>query len=423
MYFYDGTSFIDGRQIQLTLLDGSLSYGGLSTSVQITPVSTRTETVTISNAPGEQLSINIATDLTAAEFADAIGVEYNSTTSLVVEENTTIEQIDERTDGLRIYLKDNEYELSIAKVRVGPAAVSEPGPHYITDVAGNETSVPENTTHRFTVAVRDRYNNPVSGVPVITTPTNADLFGTVEPVDTPLTGSDGRTTFRYTAPLTQEADDDGNQDVWIRTSIDGGKDTGNSTDLLKNATFHLTVIDTDQSGSQPGNASDDGVSRINPGTDAIRLVDAQMAVPDDTDPDKNENTNITGSPNSTFYLTFESVVDQQKELEFGRLLFHMPNNKDVESFNVTQYTSPYLKDSQGNVTWYNVIDSNAMEMYRDYVKLAPNSTQSIIVPPGEQVTVGFEYSGSSIQKDLFGISILFADETRSNYFVYVPAAE
>ncbi|MCU4718267.1 Ig-like domain-containing protein [Halapricum hydrolyticum] len=366
-YFYDGSSFIDGRQIQLTLLDGSLSYGGLSTSVQIAPVSTRTETVTIRNAPGETLSIDIATDLTPDEFADAVD-EINRS------------QIEARADGLRINLEDDtEYELSIAKVRVGPTATLEPGPRYITDVAGNETSVPENTTHRFTVAVRDEYNNPVSGVPVTTTPTNADLVGTVEPVDTSLTGSDGRTTFRYIAPENV----DGNQDVRIRTSIGDGTDPGDRIDLLENATFHLTVIDTDRSGSPPRNTTDDGVSRINPGSDGVKLTDVSSP---------------GGANSRAVNVTFENDAGRNMTFDEMRLLFFRTDDAGVGT--ALNITAP--------------VTSGSIRVYSDYTDV-PDFT----ISDGDELTVAFEADKTAVKGDFIGLSVLFDDGTVNNYFADV----
>jgi len=365
LYFYDGTGFLDGRQIQLTLLDGSLSYGGLSTSVQIAPVSTRTETVTIRNTPGEDLSIDIVTGLTAEEFAGAVDADR-------------IDRIEERADGLALYLEDGEYELSIAKVRVGPTATQEPGPRYITDAAGNETSIPENTTQRFTVVVRDEYNNPVSGVPVTTTPTNADLLGTVEPVDTSLTGGDGRTTFRYTAP----ADVDGNEDVRIRTSMGDGTDPGNSIDVLEQATFRLTVVDSDRSGS-PSNTTDDGVSRINPGDDAVQLTD--IAAP--------------GPSSSLLNLTFQNEGNEAMTFDKIRLLFFRTDDNNVGT--TLNVTSPVISDE--------------IKAYADYTDV-PDFT----ILDGEELTVSFEADKTAVKGDFVGLSVLFTDGTVNNYFADIP---
>jgi hypothetical protein len=89
------------------------------------------------------------------------------------------------------------YELRIARVTVHEAneefVESEPDPEYVIPVAGNGSDVVNRSTVQLTAEVRDRYNNPVSGVNVTFSSTNGSVVGRDEVPTT----DDGRATVSF----------------------------------------------------------------------------------------------------------------------------------------------------------------------------------------------------------------------------------
>ncbi|MFB6188639.1 MAG: hypothetical protein ABEI57_02035 [Halapricum sp.] len=292
VYFDDPTSVVDGRQIRLTLLDGQIPSNGLSTSVELAPISTQQRTVTIED-DGDPVTLTLTTRLHRSEWQDALADEpYAKVTDFDVAAGT-----------VNITLDENQtYDLRISKVRIGTSITPGPGARYITDVDGNGTAIAENTTRRITVEVRDEFDNPVSNVPVRID--SAPRIGTITPIQDNRTNSDGQVTFRYTAPKNV----DGSQTVEIGTAMPDGTDPGNTTDALERARIDLTVLDTDNSGGVIGNTTGDGVSGINPSVDAVQL------------------TGVTTKGSSEITLDFYNNATTTMTLSKARLLFYIVNS-------------------------------------------------------------------------------------------------
>jgi PKD repeat protein len=134
------------------------------------------------------------------------------------------------------------------------------GPHYATDVAGDDSSVDENSQQELVVEVRDRYNNPVSGATVNATLVSGlatDRITAQSQTGTTLTNlttdSEGRVEITYDAP----ADFDGsNQQVEVRVSTNETPGGTFAPGARTNLSYNLTAVNADGSGLGGGGGSD-----------------------------------------------------------------------------------------------------------------------------------------------------------------------
>lgn len=187
-------NLVDGRQISLLLINGSLSASGTtSRSIDIEPTSAPARTVTVRNDTAP-IVVSIPTRLSESKWRELLADE-------LVAQGGHISSISYITDTpynhLILELEPGvTYELSMAMIGVG-SDIDRPEPHYVTTTDNDERHLPPGRSTRLTVEVRDRYDNPVSGVSVDASIVSGE--GTVVPVD-PVTGTDGRASFRYTAP-------------------------------------------------------------------------------------------------------------------------------------------------------------------------------------------------------------------------------
>lgn len=187
-------NLVDGRQISLLLVNGSLSETGTtSRSIDLEATSAPARTVTVRNND-VPIVISIPTRLSESKWRDLLADELTA-------QGGHISSISYMTgtpyNRLVLELEPGvTYELSMSMIGVG-SAIDRPGPHYVTTTGTDERHLPPGQSTRLTVEVRDRYDNPVSGVSVDAATVSGT--GTVVPVD-PVTGTDGKASFRYTAP-------------------------------------------------------------------------------------------------------------------------------------------------------------------------------------------------------------------------------
>ncbi|MFC6723997.1 PA14 domain-containing protein [Halobium palmae] len=196
---------VEGRQIRLLLVDGSLSTASSGTeNVDVRPISADTRTVTVEGGDDDPIILHYPTELPKSEWRNILGKENNPDQKNVQYWNyhtydgqnyVYLIMREENADGERI-----RYELSLTKVGVGPGVSEEP-PAYAVDVAGDGASVPEDGTQRVVVEVRDAYNGPVSGVDVSVQddPSHGTLYAASgSPGDeTAVTDEHGRAAFTY----------------------------------------------------------------------------------------------------------------------------------------------------------------------------------------------------------------------------------
>ncbi|MFC4447975.1 hypothetical protein [Halorussus aquaticus] len=199
---------VRGNQISLVALNGTLSKSSSGTAtIDLRAVSTATRTVTIRNETAnlsvivptrlpEGRAVGLWRQLLADERSRSPGDDRRV---LAVEEGPS-----DSIDDVRIVLEPGTYELELAKVGVGSDATGVE-PHYVTDVRGDNASVPPGGRQKVVVEVRDRFNNPVSGTTVNVTGVS-DGSVTPSPPGRVETGSDGRATFVYEAPSDPDVD-------------------------------------------------------------------------------------------------------------------------------------------------------------------------------------------------------------------------
>lgn len=172
-----------------------------TTSVNLNPVSAPSQGVSVRSsedialAGGEPIRLTVPTVMSEEKWREALRDER-------VDNGGHIQGIEyvqgEPYGSLTLRMEAGvSYSLRMSKVSFGQTTERQE-PHYIVNQGDDEISVREGRSERITLQVRDRLNNPVSGVGV-----NATLTGDgdIEPVE-PTTNTDGEATFRYVPPDT-----------------------------------------------------------------------------------------------------------------------------------------------------------------------------------------------------------------------------
>lgn len=189
-------SLVDGRRLSLLLVNGTLDRSGTdSYGVDIEPTSAPTRTVTVRNDTAP-ITLTVPTRLPERKWrellADELVAQGGHVTSLTYQPATPYNR-------LTVALEPGvTYELALSRVGVG-RRLDRPGAHYVTTVEPAERPLDAGRTTRLTVEVRDRFNSPVAGTTVDASVRSGG--GSLVPVD-PVTDTEGRATFRYTAPST-----------------------------------------------------------------------------------------------------------------------------------------------------------------------------------------------------------------------------
>jgi len=243
-----GQRLVDGRQLRLVTLNGSLSTSQSGTaSVDVRAVSASTRTVAVTNRTDTNVTLTLPTRLGEGRWEELLEEEFITNGGYVAD--VTTDPVPGRAfDRLNVSLRRNvTYSLSLTRIGVG-TRVRSPNPAYLTPVSGNASAVPESDTQRVVVEVRDALNNPVSGVRVNATTRLA--ASAVQP-DTGVTDADGRLALTYDAP---DDIDGGPAEDRLNVSFTRTPGTGFDADTPENASAHLTVRNADGSGTGGGGA-------------------------------------------------------------------------------------------------------------------------------------------------------------------------
>lgn len=196
-----GGSFVNGKQITLVTVNGSLQKNSLSTaSVETVPLSAPARTVAVTNETGEQFSITVPTQLDNSTWADVLSPQYRSNGGYIVEQSYAAPSGSPYNFLTVTFEQGVTYELRMAQVGVG-SKLDEPEPAYLTAISGDNESVLDNGVLKVTVEVRDRFNNPVAGetvnLSIVGGTTNGTFLANDEPRRTIKTGADGRATATF----------------------------------------------------------------------------------------------------------------------------------------------------------------------------------------------------------------------------------
>ncbi|WP_136716292.1 Ig-like domain-containing protein [Halorientalis salina] len=248
-------ALVSGRRISVVALQGRLSTASAhSVSVGVTPVSGPARTVSVAD-DGTPITLTVPTELSVDDWEAILDDERTANGGYVADIRPGP---DEGTVTIELQ-QGVTYDLRLAALGLGSDFERTTAPQYLVDVGESRSTVPENTTQQFTVEVRDRYNNPVSDVAVTATASQ----GTVTPVETNRSDSDGRVTLSYETP----ADVDETTPVTITASFNGTAPAAQREVVLERSVF-----DADGSGSDG-----DGGNTVNPGTgQSVALVDSEL---------------------------------------------------------------------------------------------------------------------------------------------------
>jgi len=242
------TLVVSGRRITLVSLDGSLSRAGSDTyTLDLEPVSAPHRTVAVKNG-SENIVVTVPTGMSEERWddilSDQVGNDGYIADYSVSDGELTVELVSEVDDEVVVY------DLRMAKVGVG-SGFEEEGAYYVKAPEGTEPEAPLGSPVPLVVEVRDRYNNPVSGVKV-----GFDADGGALSAQTALTGENGEAsvTFTTTTPTVVRASIAGREaapefdartkeDVKFDVSLaDGSGGSGDSEDTDINPNYLGTLV-------------------------------------------------------------------------------------------------------------------------------------------------------------------------------------
>ncbi|MFB6084601.1 MAG: Ig-like domain-containing protein [Halorientalis sp.] len=269
------TVLVDGREISLVALDGRPTRATAGTvGVTVQPVSAPVRTVTVRNG-SDPIRITVPTDIRRDAWRDLLADELDPD-GTDDDRYVTGLRCSQSPPGpcgeLTLTLEPGTYELRLGKVAVG-GGVDEPGAAYLTDVA-DPKAVSDGATTAVRVAVRDRFDNPVSGVDVRFSSPDGSF-------DTPVvtSGDDGRATAQFTpdssgtVTITATADLNGDGTIQAEERVTltrdvvgsgGGGGGGGGETVGTGGIEQWTTTDTTATFSQEGGLwrGIDGASRL-----------------------------------------------------------------------------------------------------------------------------------------------------------------
>lgn len=278
-----GGGVVDGRRISLIALDGNRSTGSVDpVNVQIEPRSAPARTVSVTNAPGEAVTLRLASSLPNATWQELLADEPYVT-------GVSCEAADPCGNVTVTLQQGVTYDLRMAKVGIASGALEEPA-HYLTAVSGEDAAVPRGGAQELVVQARDRFNNPVSGVPV----TFATANGTFEDEDAPgertvVTGEAGTASVLF-RPV-------GSGSVTVTAAAGDLGDEGTVPD----EPHEVVVFD----GIRVGDGDEGDINPNQAGK--VQLV---------------RTSAVGGGGNDTVTLTFRSRTGESVDISGGRINFH-----------------------------------------------------------------------------------------------------
>ena len=363
-------SLVDGRRLDLVLVNGSLSAAtGGAVTVDTEAVSVSRTTVTVTNDSGP-LTLYVPTRLTADDWRALLADELDEpgTSDRYV---TSVRQAG--PDRVAIELRPGvRYELGLAVVGVGSETTTEPA-RYLATVDGDGESLVEGGTRQLVAEVRDRFNNPVGNVSVSAAVVSGPGTTSGSPA---VTASDGRATFVYEAP----DDLNGDQAVEVEATFGGGGTPE------RTATFDLLVLDT-------GSGSTGGT--INPGENGTVLLEGSTI--DDA------GCGGGNAPDCHVTMALNNTGSSDVTVESVRYNFY-----GIDKISTSTRDVPEYLDFAGT----------------DLVLRGPFTGTSVTLAPGtNQLDLRFYENPAHTQEfdvregDFFIVSIQFDDGQSATYFV------
>jgi hypothetical protein len=215
-----GQSLINGRNLNLVTLTGNISISQEEpVTLDILPVSASENTITVTNdSEDEPLELDIPTNLPVEVWRNRLLNEQlaeNNSDGFVKE----IEQVEDNL--IRITMvKGESYDLKLSRMEIMTRSRQSPTPDtepaYVAWESGNRQTIREGQVNEIPAQVRDKYNNPKSGVPTVAwaNDTAGECFGSFESANQlcegasssyeqpgrKVSGDNGRVTYYYNSP-------------------------------------------------------------------------------------------------------------------------------------------------------------------------------------------------------------------------------
>jgi len=202
-----GQRLVDGKQLSLAFVDGErdISRTGTAT-IEPEALSASQVNVDLRSPNAEPMTVRIPTRIPKSAWSDLLASELDPAgtdpDAYVRSYSCTASLPDAPCGTLTLKMEPGvTYDAKLSKVGL-TGSVSEPAA-YVTALR-NPDPIDEGKQRQFTVQVRDRYNNPVSGVELdVIQPSVGRVVGPVNSVGEigAVTDEDGRATFTYRAPV------------------------------------------------------------------------------------------------------------------------------------------------------------------------------------------------------------------------------
>ena len=385
-----GQTLIRGNRINLLTINGTLQENGVtSQSVDARPLSTYTNTVTVTSTASDPLWINITSRLSADTWRDRVLAEQTTSNGGNVAEvaaigNTTRGDVTYHRIGIR--LAAGTYELRGSSVAVGAVAEQnkQPKPTYLVVTDGYDT-VGNGSTGTLTVQVRDQFNNPVEDFAVNGSLDTeflqfVDENGNEVDTITQTTGENGYATFTYTGVKTTGADT-----TWLNVSMLGG---GESYEHANFTDQEVPVF------SESGASGDGGGAKINPGSAGDIIL---------------ENSTLNQPNGDYIVVEFNNTKTIPANLSFARIGFYYTSD--------TQNLA-YEEVALGNVSTasnFPATPAAVMQIGRSYADVNPRITLN---PGRTTITLQFRPTAAdSINKNDF-VVVTFVFEVDGEYERY-----
>lgn len=252
-----GQQLVDGTTLDLTTLQGELSKSTTgSVTVDTGTPAGGTRVIQVEDGAAGPITIIIPSSLSESKWKNEIlASEFDGSDSNPDKYIDSIGPGPEPNEVEITLEQDETYNFRVPVTSVGPGSVSVGGRAYLTGISGGGTSIPEGSTGKLTVEVRNKFNGPVPGEDLCAEVTGRnDDVGSAS-VDSPATSDEnGRATVTYSAP----SNVDNSQSAEIQVSYDcsgGTPDPSPNQDDKDQVLFDVTVSDSDGSGSGGGGGS------------------------------------------------------------------------------------------------------------------------------------------------------------------------
>jgi hypothetical protein len=371
-----GQALVDGRRIHVVLLNGSLRESGVGAAVvEPRPLSVSSTVVTLRN-DAEPMNVTLPTRLPASQWREALAGETAVDVTPVP-----------GADAVNVTLRPGTtYELKVSRIGVGRGVEDDPEARYLTLVDGPDGPVTNDTAVEYTVEVRDRYNNPVSGVQVNNT-TGVTANGLVEP-ETATSNADGRATFSFTPRCPP---DTATCEATLNLSIGDGNQP---YEAVEPSGGRIQVESETGAGAGGGGVGSD----INPNsTDGVVLRGSLIL------------SSTQGNTNPNVNLTLQNRDEnRQRQIVEARFNFY-----SVDRQSGSQRSAPEAVDISNRT----LKSANNGGQFRrlDPINLSAGDSTSFTITFYSDAGGTTEFDVT--QGDFFIISVVFADGETATYFV------